>query len=233
MLLRIWNIETQKVIKSFPLRKNMYSANFEEGGVDRVRFISNNQLITAGHGGVRLWNLEDGSNESVLPSTTWMGMSISNDAKHIVARELDGGIPIFFDLTNRSSFLLTKHGKGTGDAIALNRNGNIIVSGSSDGIVRVGSIKGEEPHLLYGHKSEVACLEMSPDGNWIASGGSDGTVQLWPMPEGKPFHTLPYEELLSHLHELTNVRAVRDEKSSTGYHIAIEKFPGWEKVPTW
>jgi hypothetical protein len=53
------------------------------------------------------------------------------------------------------------------------------------------------------------------------------------MPEGTPFHTLPYDELLERLRTLTNVRVVEDESSSTGYTIEIGPFPGWEKVPEW
>jgi hypothetical protein len=47
-----------------------------------------------------------------------------------------------------------------------------------------------------------------------------------------PFHTLPYEEFLERLRSLTNLRAVPDEESSTGYRIIIGSFPGWE-VPVW
>ena len=34
-------------------------------------------------------------------------------------------------------------------------------------------------------------------------------IRLWPMPEGQPFHTLPYEELLAKLRSLTNLRVIR------------------------
>jgi hypothetical protein len=53
------------------------------------------------------------------------------------------------------------------------------------------------------------------------------------MPEGTPFHILPHEEILSRLREVTNVRVVEDESSSTGYRIDYAPFPGWEKVPEW
>ena len=83
------------------------------------------------------------------------------------------------------------------------------------------------------HEGPVIDLAISPDGLWIASAGRDGRVRLWPMPEGRPFHTLPYDELLDKLHALTNLRAVDDEESSTGYRLEPGPFPGWETVPTW
>ena len=48
-----------------------------------------------------------------------------------------------------------------------------------------------------------------------------------------PLHTLPREELLAKLKSLTNIRAVRDPESSTGWSIEIGPFPGWREVPTW
>jgi WD40 repeat protein len=90
----------------------------------------------------------------------------------------------------------------------------------------------ETPHLLFGHELGVASAAVSPDGKWIASAG-DGTIRLWPMPEGTPLHTLPYEELLAKLRSLTNVRLVPDESSETGYRVEIGPFPGWKKFPTW
>jgi hypothetical protein len=48
-----------------------------------------------------------------------------------------------------------------------------------------------------------------------------------------PLHTLPYDELLAKLKSLTNLRAVRDPSSSTGWTIELGPFPGWRDVPTW
>ena len=53
------------------------------------------------------------------------------------------------------------------------------------------------------------------------------------MPEGRPLHTLPREELLGRLRALTNFRAVRDESVPGGYRIDFDEFPGFETLPTW
>ncbi len=44
-----------------------------------------------------------------------------------------------------------------------------------------------------------------------------------------PLHTLPHDELLAKLHSLTNLRAVRDPTSSTGWTIELGPFPGWRE----
>jgi WD40 repeat protein len=99
--------------------------------------------------------------------------------------------------------------------------------------VRVGPVTGEEPHLLYGHDNDVTSVAVSPDGRWIASGSQDGTIRLWPMPKGRPFHTLPHDELLARLRSFTNLRFVSDEESETGYRVEAGPFPGWAVPPQW
>jgi hypothetical protein len=55
------------------------------------------------------------------------------------------------------------------------------------------------------------------------------------MPEldKPPLHTLPHDDLIAKLHTLTNLRAVRDETSATGWTIEVGPFPGWKNVPEW
>jgi WD40 repeat protein len=95
----------------------------------------------------------------------------------------------------------------------------------------VGPLTGEEPHLLYGHTRVVKGVAVS-DGKWIASASNDDTIRLWPVSEGRPFHTLTHDELLAKLRALTNLRVVPDAPA-TAYKIRPDPFPGWATVPTW
>jgi WD40 repeat protein len=115
----------------------------------------------------------------------------------------------------------------------LGPTGNTLITGAYDGLVRVGTLAGEEPHLLYGHSGAVLSVAVSPDGKWIASASADDTIRLWPMPEGPPLHTLPYESLLTKLRSLTNLRVAPDPASRTGYKLEPGLFPGWATAPEW
>jgi len=46
-----------------------------------------------------------------------------------------------------------------------------------------------------------------------------------------PLHTLPYDELLAKLQSLTNLRAVRDPSSDTGWKVEIGPFPAGARSP--
>ena len=48
-----------------------------------------------------------------------------------------------------------------------------------------------------------------------------------------PLHTLPHGQLVAKLKSLTNLRAVRDPGSSTGWTTDVGPFPGWKDVPSW
>ena len=126
---------------------------------------------------------------------------------------------------------------GITTAVAVDDSGLIALTGNTRGEIRVGPIKGEEPHLLLGHSGAIPNVAVDPLGRWIASNGylGDLTVRLWPMPDlsKPPLHTLPREELIAKLKTLTNLRVFRDEESATGWKLTHDPFPGWETVPTW
>ena len=122
-----------------------------------------------------------------------------------------------------------------GGHLALSPDGTAWVTGEQDGSILIGKTNGGEAHLLAGHEGPVHGVAISPDNRWIASSGEDNTLRLWPMPDldKPPLQTLPHDELIAELKTLTNLRAVRDEESSTGWSIEIGPFPGWEEVPEW
>jgi len=62
--------------------------------------------------------------------------------------------------------------------------GDILVTGGSDGSVRVWSLEANMPiHRLAAHDNSVTSLQF--DDTRIVSGGSDGRVKIWSLKTGQ------------------------------------------------
>jgi WD40 repeat protein len=207
-------------------------------GFSELRFLPDGSLLAAGPGADGVFRLvlpsqDDGQvTAETLISAQDSWLDLSADGR----RALLFGAPELrlLDLVSRESQRVDTHGDRI-FSIAIDRTGEIIVTGDTEGVVRVGPATGGEPHLLLGgHEGVVWFVAISPDGRWIASVGDNG-IRLWPTPDitRPPLHTLPHDKLLAKLDELTNLRAVRDPESANGWSLEVGPFPGWETVPTW
>jgi WD40 repeat protein len=238
LLLRIVDLETGDV-QVIPTVDREAKLGHFTGGIRHPRFAPDGTLFTGGFGGVRQWNLETGTS-SVLYEAELAYIDMTPDGRHLVAVGGREGPSVVapptelrvFDLEEDTSRVITSHGDPV--ALALDPTGRIIVTGDTDGVVRVGSLSGEEPHLLIGHEGRIFSVVISPDGRWVFS-VSGSEIRQWSMPDlsKPPLHTLPREELIAKLKTLTNIRVVPDEQSSTGWKLETGPFPGWGEFPEW
>ncbi len=129
---------------------------------------------------------------------------------------------VILDLATGASREVTTHGRRLSVAV-LDPTGTLIISGDYEGVVRVGPISGEEPHLLLGATWMVESLAVSPDGRWVAAAAGE-EISLWPMPDlaKPPLHTQPLPQLLATLDSFTNQRVVADAVERNG----LETRPG-------
>jgi WD40 repeat protein len=239
-VLRVWDLESARE-RVHPLDLPL---DPDWRGFYSLEFALDDRLYAGGDGGVYRLDLPADpdaavTGEAVHPAGA-AGADLSDDGRLLLVGSTAGrqAPPSFdelrlFDLAAHTSRRITSHGVGLSWA-ALSPSGRIVVTGSHDGVVRVGPATGEEPHLLLGHEGSVMGLAISPDERWIASSSGEST-SVWPMPAvtQPPLHTLPHAELLAKLDALTNLRVVRDLPSPTGWTLDVGPFPGWEDVPTW
>jgi WD40 repeat protein len=229
-IVRVWDLETGEV-------RTLDAGDGEE--VYGLLFSGEGSLWVASGTRLRRWQLDGDPPRVVVdmdlsvPDGTevWCD-DLSRDGRLILLGSDDGRLWTQNLITGGFHELRTHDGRWSW--AIFDTRGEIVVSVDEKGGIRVGPMTGEEPHLLQGERT-IRAVAISPDGQWIATGGGDAAIHLWPMPDlsKPPFHTLPRDELIATLKTLTNLRAVRDEESSTGWKIEVGPFPGWETVPSW
>ncbi len=202
-------------------------------------FLDDGDILVSSKSG--LWRLDPtmGASEMLFDGVC-VQFAASQDGRRIVLVELSDlswvatGRAVFLDLDAGTRTYLTSHGDQVW-SVAMDAAGGTVVTGDTEGVLRVGSTSGEEPHLLLGHEGRIWSVDLDPLGRWIATGGQDATVRIWPMPDlnKTPLHTLPHDEFVAKLKTLTNLRMARDEESPSGWTLTHDPFPGWETVPTW
>jgi WD40 repeat protein len=231
-------------VRAFPLPGATTGDSFS-GGVASLRFAAKDRLIAAGSGGLRAWDVTTGESRVLHPSGYCLQLDAGADGRYVVTACLpqgvefnlgtlgSGGQLFVVDLQTSVPSRIDSHGDAI-TAVAITRRGDVIASGDTSGVIRVGRVDGSEPHLLVGPAGTVTSLAFSPDGRWLAS-ASGNEVRLWPMPDVSrpPLHTLPLEALLAKMDSLTNLRVVEDPASPTGFKVEVGPFPGWREVPTW
>ena len=235
-VIRIWDLESGALRTLGPLPG---AGSGRVGGIAGVHFTERDRLLAAVQGtGLVSFDLKSGASHVVVAQPIGQFVA-THDGRFAVgtATGLTEGkrSPLFrFRLEDGSAQTLSTHGTDV-TAIAMDASDSVVATGSGDGTIRVGRVSGEEPHLLLGQQGSIHSIAFSPDGRWLATAGEAFAIHLWPVPDlsKPPLHRRSHSDLLSVLRSHTNLQAIPDAASATGYKLVPGPFPGWAKVPEW
>jgi WD40 repeat protein len=228
-MVRVWDLESGAEVSTLMVGETTRGT---------LQFTPQGQLLSTTESGLQRWDAWSGERELLYEGIVFDFVASADGGTVLMveseAPSEDWGQAVLLELDSGKVTPLDRFGHDV-KTLAIDSLGGLVVTGDRDGEVRVGRTTGEEPHLLLGHEGTIQAVAIDPGGRWVASGGDDTTVRLWPMPDlsKPPLHTLSHDELIAKLKTLTNLRAVRDETSATGWTIEIGPFPGWKTIPEW
>ena len=200
----LWHIDAADIRKS-ELRHNISGYSSE---VNSIAFSSDGQKLVSGHeDSIRLWNLRSYQSQVLSYLSQVRSVAFSPNGKTLAGLHLSTNsgskaeIFLWDAVTSEYQVSLKGHGNVPGrtipnqSSLAFSPNGEVLVSGSGDGTLRLwngkttarnsffhrlrGGIFGHHKATLKGHTDHVLSVAFSPDGQTIASSSSDETVRLW------------------------------------------------------
>jgi len=150
---------------------------------------------------VKLWDVYTGNLLALLKGHTGSVQSIAfspDGRKLITAGGRDNRIIVWSIaaakpiITIKVPFPSSASGGDIGTfAIALSSDGQTLISGSDDRIVRIWDANsGDLRRELTGHKEQLTSIACSSDGRFIASGSKRGELMLWDMQKVNLIHEL-------------------------------------------
>lgn len=97
------------------------------------------------------------------------------------------------------------------DAVAIGKDGQILVSGSYDNTIKLWDLPtGKSVYTLVGHSSTVHSVAISYDKKTVVSGSDDGTIKVWNTSTGQLIRTV--KDSASERNTATKVQSVSISK---------------------
>ncbi|MDT4967578.1 MAG: hypothetical protein QOJ64_2315 [Acidobacteriota bacterium] len=181
-MIKIWNADNGRELNSYMGSSKFYSLAFSPD--DK----------TIAYGGLQFVDLIDISNGRVLRKLKVSDRSVDavmfgNDGKFLIS-DNEGTIG-FLDIESGKETASLSRLSPAIHSLAFSPSGNILASGSSDGIIRLWQMNGNDAlRIMKGHSDEVSSLSFSPDGKVLASSSRDKTIKLWNVETGKETQNL-------------------------------------------
>ncbi len=216
----LWKIDKENTKKS-GLRHIIKRHN---GEVSSIAFNNEGDILASGHylEKIRLWDVVNGKLNTTcdgypyqlrIQSLTFVphGKTLASLSMRSVGKaeilfwNADTGV-YQKSQKGHSNAIDKKRHKSHGGGIAYNTEGNIFVTGGSDGMVRIWDAKAAESDSIFqrvlgffispqkaklkGHTDQITSVALSPDGSIAASGSKDETLCLWDVRNRKLIATL-------------------------------------------
>lgn len=173
--------------------KELFKLAGHQGPITGLSFNANGQvLVSAGTDGtVRFWNAANGQAIAVVGAhagpVQGVVFSPGNQGVYSVGTQ---GLLKFWPVNPPGTKKLPDHG-GDVTALALSNDGNQVITGGADKVVRHSQANGNQVRVLPGANAQVASVAIAANNSLIAAGTADNRLLLWNAPDGKPLADVP------------------------------------------
>ncbi len=142
-------------------------------------------FITCSMSDIRVWN-SDTRQELLriqVPNLKCNCIAITPNGKSIISGWDDGKIRAFFPESGRLQYVITDAHESV-TSIASTNDSRKIISGGSEGMVRVWRVTAEKQTMeasLKEHKAAITCLKLRNDDSEAVSSSADGSCIAWDL----------------------------------------------------
>jgi len=194
--IKLWDVATGAVIKTFEGHRNIVSCVAFLAGGDRILSASYDTTV-------KVWDSRTGGLIHTLEGTEEVyRVACTPDGRRIVSGEGEDLVKIWDGETGlllQTLYHRTTDGKKDPaekdeqdaiSALAVSGDGKWIASGNCDTTIMVWDAESGQPRLtIPAHSKRVACLAFTPDGERLYSASWDKTLKIWDTATGKHIRT--------------------------------------------
>jgi len=195
-IIRIWNVRN-------PQDPYVQSMEHHTDWVNDIQLCcgGKNLISASSDTTVKVWNAHKGFCMSTLRTHKdyVKALAYAKDREQVASAGLDKAIFLWdvntlTALTASNNTVTTSSLNGNKDSIyslAMNPSGTVIVSGSTERVLRVWDPRSCAKLMkLKGHADNVKALILNKDGTQCISGSSDGTIKLWSLGQQRCIATI-------------------------------------------
>jgi WD40 repeat protein len=220
-LVRLWDLDTGEILQVLAEGKDFGS----------LAFLPGKRMLLGGGSGLYTWDLTGNTSQQIHDKYVFFRENLDSPVFPVIElSDQDERETYIFDPREDSFRFLAP------TRVITNTGGDFYAIQDDEGRWSAGRMRHDplqlEPASIVCRPSvDTNFFALHPEGTWMAFACKDATVLLAPVPTGAPLQTLPLEEFQAKLESFTNVRAVPDASSETGYSLEMAAFPGWKTLP--